>query len=490
MELVRLLAQVRYEMIQGTNRTEVGKVTNNTEDVRPGDVYVCVRGHETDGHLFAGEAAARGAAAIVTERREIRPRGVAVAAVPDARWALAAMSAASCGYPADRLFLIGITGTKGKTTTAWMVREVLRSAGVRTGMIGTIETDTGRRRFSSSHTTPESCRIQEYLKEMAEAGCTAAVMEVSSQALKLQRTAGICFQSAVFTNLGEDHISPAEHGSLEEYRQCKHLLFTQCETGIGNADDPFYGEMFARTECRKVTFGIRNRADFQATRAGRAEAEKAGLRFWLKGDGTPLYVPLPGIFNVYNALAATAVLSEMGIPMSRIREGLARIEIPGRMEQILLPDAGVVFLDYAHNGMSLAGALRTLKDYVEDRKKRFPQARLVAVFGCGGNRARERRYDMGEAAGRLADYTVLTSDNPRTEPPGEILRDIEEGMLRTSGLYEVVEDRRTAIRQVIRSRMPGDVILIAGKGHETCQEIGGLRIHMDDREIIEQSISR
>lgn len=295
MELIRLLSQVRYEVIQGTVHTRVEGVTNDTRDLRRGDAYVCIEGYGTDGHRFVPEAVEKGAAAIVASKEIACPPGVTVIRVADTRWALAAMSAAACGYPAEHLRVIGITGTKGKTTTAWMLRDILAREEGACGLIGTIETDTGLRRFPSTHTTPESCQLMAYFQEMRGTGLTSAVMEVSSQALKLERTACVPFCMGIFTNLGEDHIGPGEHASPEEYRWCKHLLFLQCETGLGNVDDPCYGEIFDRTGCRKVTFGTEEGADWRAVRIkGRDKGRALRHELWDRGQRGRIFYPASG----------------------------------------------------------------------------------------------------------------------------------------------------------------------------------------------------
>ena len=482
MRLSSLLARVRYRVIQGTTDREVKSVTNDTKAVQKDDVYICIEGYEQDGHRFAWEASERGAAAVVVSKMVVCPEDVTVIQVADPRCVMAEMSAASFGYPAEKLDIIGVTGTKGKTTTAWMIREILRKAGRRPGLIGTIETDTGLRRFPSIHTTPESCDLQRFLKEMIDAGCDTAVMEVSSQALKLQRTSGVFFKYGVFTNLGRDHIGPGEHADMEEYLQCKHLLFLQCETGVGNADDPAWEEVTDRCGCRKVTFGMKEGADYRAIGSkSSVRGGRPGMCFILEGRSGEIFLPLPGQFNVQNALAASAALLDYGIPMETVASAMRELYVPGRMEQIPSPEGCSIFLDYAHNAMSLSEALGTLRKYAPGR--------LVVVFGCGGGRSKERRYEMGETAGRLADHTIITSDNPRWENPEDIIADIVSGIRRTKGDYTVIQDRRQAVHYALKTRHYGDIILIAGKGHETYQEIRGIRYPMDDRELISRCMA-
>lgn len=504
MKLSQLLRQVTYRVVKGTKDMEIQALRCDSRLVGTGDVFVCIKGYETDGHMYLSEALERGAAAVIVQESCPRCRGqkrcfgcclpmegITVLSVPDTRYALAAMSAAYYGYPARELTVIGITGTKGKTTTAYMIREGLLAAGRRAGLIGTVEIDTGKRVFTCGNTTPESLQIQEYLREMADNGCDSVVMEVSSQALKLRRTAGICFAAGVFTNLGRDHIGPGEHADMEEYLQCKRKLFFQCGTAVGNADDACLARIWRGTPCRKVTYGIlrREKEHRHPTCGGRLPDYAAsdivytdtgsmlGVRCRVEGciEGE-LKLGMPGVFNISNGLAAAAALRAVRVPESVIFSALERVQVPGRMEAVPVPFDCRVFVDYAHNAMSLRQSLETLRDY--------RPARLVVVFGCGGNRSRERRFTMGETAGKYADFTVITTDNPRCEPPQAIMEDIEQGIKRTDGSYIIIEDREEAISYAIGTREPEDVILIAGKGHETYQEIQGVRYPMDDRELV------
>lgn len=509
MKLSHLLRQVTYRVVKGTKDIEIRALRCDSRLVEKGDVFVCIKGYETDGHRYLSEASARGASAVVVQESCPRCRGctpcsgccasiegLTVISTADTRRALAKMAAAYYGYPAEELRIIGITGTKGKTTTAYLIREGLLAAGHRTGLIGTVQIDTGKRVFSCGNTTPESLHIQEYLREMADNGCDSVVMEVSSQALKLQRTAGIFFAAGVFTNLGRDHIGPGEHADMEEYLQCKRRLFFQCGIAAGNADDACLFRIWKGTPCRKVTYGIvpweRESKDHRGGRgpAGGCMPDYAASEIVYTDDGDVLGVGcrvrglaagelrlgMPGLFNIYNGLAAAAVLGSLGIPESLLFQAFEKVRVPGRMEAVPSPKDCRVLIDYAHNAMSLAQSLKTLKNY--------HPARLVVIFGCGGNRSRERRFTMGETAGRYADFTIITTDNPRFEPPQDIIADIECGIRRTDGRYIVIEDRQEAVGCAVRMREPGDVILIAGKGHETYQEIQGVRYPMDDRELV------
>lgn len=482
MKLASLLTHITYQLLEGTVCVSVSGITNDTRNLKKGEVFVCVEGWRQDGHIFAAEAVKKGASALVVSHPVSGPWGITVLQTEDTRAALAFMSAAFYGYPAERMKVIGITGTKGKTTTAWMLQTILNHAGIKTGLVGTIATDTGIRRFPSSHTTPESCLLMKYLKEMEEAGCSCAVMEVSSQALKMKRTASIPFHTAVFTNLGEDHIGPGEHESPEDYRKCKHLLFLQCKTGIGNLDDPNYEEMFSGTDCKKITFSVREKADYRGIHVVTSGDEKGvGMFFEIEQRKGRFFLPMPGLYNVYNALAAAACAMELGVREEIIRSALSQVRVPGRMEYISEGEREGVFLDYAHNAMSLENVLKTLKSCTEGR--------IIAVFGCGGGRSRLRRSEMGEVAGRLADLTVVTSDNPRDELPEAIIQDIVKGIEKTKGKYCVIPDRREAVAWAVERKKPQDAVLIAGKGHETYQEIRGIKYPMDDRITIKKALS-
>lgn len=494
MKLSVLLTRLKYKIVQGTeeitmeeavniaDEIEAGEVTNDTRNMKAGDVFVCVEGAQKDGHLFAQEAAERGASAIVVEKEITAMPGVPVIKVTDSRYALAVMSAAYYGYPAEGMKLIGITGTKGKTTTAWMIWQLMTAAGLKIGLIGTIQIYTGAHVYTNHNTTPESCQIQAYLREMRDAGCTAVVMEVSSQGLKLQRTAGLFFEAGVFTNLGRDHIGPGEHADFEEYKQCKHLLFLACRYGIGNADDIYCQEMFAGTSCRQITYGLGAAADEQAFGISkRSGGGHLGIRYEARGLlDCSVELPMPGTFNIYNSLAAVVVCTLFGVPGRIMEEEFPRMRVPGRMEPVEgLLDASV-FVDYAHNAMSLASILKTVREY--------EAGRLVVVFGCGGNRSRERRFEMGRTAGQYADLTIITTDNPRYEKPEAVIQDIITGIKDTNATYKAIMDRREAVRYAIKNRQPGDIIIIAGKGHETYQEIKGVRYYMDDRSLALEAI--
>lgn len=417
---------------------------------------------------------------IVAERKVIVPEGVTLLLVPDTRYALAMLSAAYFDYPAEKMKVIGITGTKGKTTTTFMVKGILEHAGYKVGLIGTIETIIGERHIPASNTTPESYLIQEYFAEMVEAGCEVCVMEVSSQGLMMHRTAGIPFEIGIFTNLAPDHIGPNEHATFEEYASCKGLLFRQCRIGIANVDDVHFDMVMEGHTCELETIGFSEKADYRASDVelvGRPGY--LGVKYHVSGRlNMDVEIDVPGKFSVYNSLVAIAVCEHFKVSQEDLKEALKVVKTKGRIEMIKVSDDFTLMIDYAHNAMSLESLLETLKEYHPER--------LVCVFGCGGNRSRLRRYEMGEVSGRLADLTVITSDNPRFEDPQAIIEDIKTGMAKTDGAYVEISDRKEAIRYVIEHGRKGDVIVLAGKGHEDYQEIKGKKYPMDERVLIRE----
>ena len=478
MRLDKLLERLDYEVLQGTDQTEVTTLINDSRKAEKGSVFVCISGAVSDGHSYAADVAAKGAAALVVEHEVDVPEDVTVILVKDTRYALALMSAAYFGYPADKMKIIGITGTKGKTTTTYMIKSILDGVGHKVGLIGTIEAIIGEKHIPASNTTPESYTIHKYFAEMAEAGCDCVVMEVSSQGLMLHRTAGIPFEIGIFTNLGKDHIGPNEHKDFEDYKRCKGLLFQQCRLGIANVDDRYFKDVFKNATCRVETFGFSENADLRAENVKLVSRPGyLGVAYHVSGlMNFDVEIDIPGKFSVYNSLTAIAVCRHFQVPAEKIKEVLKQAKVKGRIEMIKVSDEFTLMIDYAHNAMSLESLLTTLKEYNPKR--------LVCLFGCGGNRSRDRRYEMGEVSGRLADLTIITSDNPRFEEPQDIIDDIKTGIGRTDGKYVEICDRKEAIKYAIANGQPGDVIVLAGKGHEDYQEIRGVKHPMDERVLI------
>ena len=480
MKLTQMLECLEYEVAQGSADIEVTELVNDSRKAGPGCVFVCISGAVSDGHSYVEDVTAKGAAAVIVERPVEAPEGVTVIHVDDTRYALALMSAAYFGYPAEKLKVIGITGTKGKTTTTYMVKSILEGVGHKVGLIGTIEALIGDKSIPANNTTPESFTIHQYFAEMVKEGCDSVVMEVSSQGLMLHRTAGIEFEIGIFTNLGEDHIGPNEHKDFEDYKRCKGILFTQCRLGIANVDDQWYEDVFQNATCKVETFGFSEKADLRATNVQHVSRPGyLGVNYHVSGlMDFDVEIDIPGEFSVYNSLTAIAVCRHFDVPEENIKKALKVAKVKGRIEMVKVSDDFAFMIDYAHNAMSLESLLCTLRDY-------HPK-RIVTIFGCGGNRSRTRRFEMGEVAGNLSDFTIITSDNPRFEEPQDIINDIITGIKKTDGKYVDICDRKEAIRYAIEHGKEGDIIVLAGKGHETYQEIRGVKYDMDDRVLIKE----
>ena len=478
MKLTYLLEKLEYEVVQGSDQIEITELTNDSRKVVEGSVFVCISGAVWDGHAYVKDVAEKGAVAIIVEKEVEAPEGLTVIKVKDTRYALALTSAAYFGYPADKLKVIGITGTKGKTTTTYMVKSILEGVGHKVGLIGTIEAIIGDKVIPAANTTPESFTIHKYFAEMVEAGCDSVVMEVSSQGLMLHRTAGIPFEIGIFTNLEEDHIGPNEHKDFDDYKYCKGLLFKQCNLGIANADDKWFEDVFKGATCKTETFGFGENADLRAVNVEHVSRPGyLGMKFDVKGlMDFDVEIDIPGEFSVYNSLTAIAVCRHFDVPVENIKAAIKVAKVKGRIEMVKVSDDFTLMIDYAHNAMSLASLLNTLRDY--------NPGRIVTIFGCGGNRSRTRRFEMGETSGNLSDFTIITSDNPRFEEPQDIINDIITGIEKTEGEYVAIIDRKEAIRYAIENGRSGDVIILAGKGHETYQEIKGVKYDMDDRVLI------
>ena len=483
MKLIKLLERLEYTCLQGEIDKEISGIVNDSRKVIEGSLFFCIKGAVSDGHTYALDVAKKGAAAIIVQEPVEVPESVTVIQVTDSRYAMALVAAAWYDYPAEKLHVIGITGTKGKTTTTYMIRSILEAAGHKVGLIGTIEAIIGDRVIPACNTTPESTTIQEYFAEMVKAGCDSVVMEVSSQGLMLHRTAGILFEIGIFTNLEPDHIGPAEHASFEEYLECKSRLFKQCKLGILNADDKHLEEILKGHTCQVETYGFSEKADFRATDTRLVSAPGyLGIDYQVSGKRNfKVEIDIPGKFSVYNSLAAIAVCDHYGVTDENIISALSQAKVKGRIEMIRVSDDFTLMIDYAHNAMALESLLTTLKEY-------HPK-RLVCLFGCGGNRSKSRRYEMGEVSGKLADFTIITSDNPRYEEPEAILADIESAISRTDGAYIKITDRKEAIAYAIHHGQPGDVIVLAGKGHEDYQEICGVKHPMDERVLIQEILA-
>lgn len=477
-QLKDLLENLEYTCLQGSLDKEIREVVFDSRKAGEGSLFICIKGAVSDGHTYAREVAEKGAAVLVVQDTVQVPGEVTVIQVENSRYAMACISAAWFDHPAEKLKTIGITGTKGKTTTTYLVKSILENAGHKTGLIGTIETIIGDEHIPAANTTPESYLVQKYFAQMVEAGCDSVVMEVSSQGLMLHRTAGFTFDIGIFTNIEPDHIGPNEHKDFQDYLHCKSLLFQQCKIGIFNGDDQHLDKLLEGHTCQVETFGFSPEADLRAENTHLVTGKGTlGIAYQVKGlMHFPVEIDLPGKFSVYNSLTAIAVCRHFGVTEENIQRALKNAKVKGRIEMVKVSEEFTLMIDYAHNAMSLESLLMTLKEYKPNR--------LVCLFGCGGNRSKLRRYEMGEVSGKLADLTIITSDNPRDEEPQAIIDDIKTGIGRTEGKYVEIIDRKEAIAYAIHHGQPGDIIVLAGKGHEDYQEIKGKKYPMDERVLI------
>ncbi|SFQ16679.1 UDP-N-acetylmuramoylalanyl-D-glutamate--2,6-diaminopimelate ligase [Lachnospiraceae bacterium XBB1006] len=476
--LKELVEGLEVTCLQGSLDTKIESLEYDSRKVTPGALFVCIDGTEVDGHAYAGKAVEAGCVALLVTKPVEVPQHVTVVLVKNGRQALAYASAAFFDHPAEKLKVIGVTGTKGKTTTTYMVRSVLEDAGIKTGLIGTIEAIIGEEHIPAKNTTPESFVIQSYFAKMVACGCKAVVMEVSSQGLMMHRTDGFTFELGIFTNIEPDHIGPNEHKDFAEYMACKGMLFKQCRYGIVNFDDPHTQEVLKGHTCEVLSYGFQEGADIRAVNVSlEKKPGYLGVAYDTEGLVKDHFaIDMPGKFSVYNSLAAMSICRHFHVDMDTMKKVLKTAKARGRVEKVETNRPFTVLLDYAHNAMALNSLLSTLKEY--------EPGRLVCVFGCGGNRSKLRRYEMGEVSGKLADLTIITSDNPRFEEPQDIMADIEIGMKKTDGAYCMIENRGEAILYAVSHAQAGDVIVVAGKGHEDYQEIKGVKYHMDDRELI------
>lgn len=467
--------------------TPVDCLTSDTRRlVGEHSLFVCIRGAVVDGHDFALRAYAGGCRLFVAERLLGLPVDALVVHVTDARRALARMSAAFYGYPARELTVIGITGTKGKTTTALLIRHMLEQNGIPAGYIGSNGVEFAGKFFPTANTTPESCDLHAYLRQMVDAGVKYVALEVSSQALYLHRVHGLEFPIAIFTNLSHDHIGGVEHPTFAHYRDCKRSLFTHHATGtvIANLDDPATPDMVAG--CRRlVGVSVEGEGDLVARDIALFRREsRLGVEFVVRhgGEEVAFALPMPGAFNVHNALCAAAVGLEAGLTPAQIAASLARISIKGRFEAIDVLDGVTFLIDYAHNGMSLRAALETLRLY--------HPSRLICLFGSVGGRTQMRRPELGAVANELCDLAILTADNPDFEDPAAVIADIAAAFTPDGCPYLVEPDRAEAIRMAVELARPGDIVLLAGKGHEDYQLIEGKKVPFDERAVLHECAAR
>lgn len=478
MKLRQLLSMVDYSVLCGDLDKDIVDVIYDSRKVTPGCAFVCLKGFNVDGHKFIDDAIKKGAVALIVEDEYDAPDGVTVVKTANTRVALAMMSVEYFDHPAKNLTTIAITGTKGKTTTVAMIRSILEKAGIKTATIGTLGIVIDNQIYKTNNTTPESYEIQQAMRKMVNEGCKAMVIEASSLGLKWHRTDGIMFDYGIFTNFSNDHIGAAEHKDMDEYLQCKSLLFKQCKVGLINRDDEMWDKVTNGHTCEIETYGFNADADIVAHDDSLiARPGYIGVHFDTTGNKQlSVDVAIPGRFSVYNALAAIAVTSHFDLSDKDILDGLNEVKVKGRVEAVPVVGEYTILIDYAHNALSMENILTTLKEYKPNR--------LITMFGAGGNRPKDRRYEMGQVSGRLSDLSVITEDNSRFEDVMDIIEDIKVGINKTGGDYVVIPNRVDAIRYCIENAQKGDIIVLAGKGHEDYQEIRGVKYHMDEREII------
>ncbi|HJC12113.1 MAG TPA: UDP-N-acetylmuramoyl-L-alanyl-D-glutamate--2,6-diaminopimelate ligase [Candidatus Agathobaculum intestinigallinarum] len=478
MKLQDLLKGVAVLESTAAPDTEINEVRYDSRAVRPGDLFVAIRGYATDGHQYIGKALEQGAAAIVCEEA---PAGVPAVVVENARRALAEIAANRFGHPADSMTMLGVTGTNGKTTTTYLVKHMLEDAGHKVGLIGTNQNLIGDEVVETERTTPESYELHALFARMRDAGCTHVIMEVSSHSLVLDRVHGIHFAVGAFTNLTQDHLD--FHKTMEEYRKAKALLFTISDKGVINLDDPAAGAMLADAKCPCLTFSCEKDAADLTAKNLKMHADGVEFVAATKGDLARVKLPIPGHFSAENALTALGIVLQLSMPLADAAKSLATATgVKGRVEVVPTDTDYTVLIDYAHSPDGVENVLRAVRG--------FARGRVVALFGCGGDRDRTKRPKMGKIAADLADFCIVTSDNPRTEDPKAIIDDILEGMKGTKTPMQVIVDRPEAIHWALAHAKKDDIIVLMGKGHETYQEVNHVKHHMDEREIVRDFFTR
>lgn len=475
MKLKELLQGLSILSATADLEMDISDVSYDSRAVKTGDLFVAMTGFAVDGHAYIKAAAAAGAAAVLCQKRPDEA-GIPYVQVADSRRALAVVGANFFHHPAEKMTMVAVTGTNGKTTTTYLLKAVLeQEAGAKVGLIGTNQNMIGDEVIPTERTTPESFEVQRLFARMKEAGCTHVVMEVSSHALVLDRVYGVPYAVGIFTNLTQDHLD--FHKTMEAYCDAKSILFQNCAVGVVNADDPWTERLLQDASCRIFSYGEKTAADLRAEETSLA-ADHVAFTAVTKDRRVPVRVNIPGGFMIYNTLDVLGAALALGIPLEQSAEALARVpHVKGRVEVVPTPGKDyTVLIDYAHTPDSLENVLETVRG--------FARGRTIALFGCGGDRDKTKRPIMGTIAAQNADLVVVTSDNPRTEEPGAIIADILPGLAGTKTPYVVVEDRVKAIQYCLDHAEAGDVIALCGKGHETYQEVNHEKHHMDEREIV------
>ena len=480
MKLSELFEEIKYTLIKGDMEIVINDIVYDSRKAHDGVLFMAIVGSELDGHDYIGDAIKNGAKGILVSKDVEIPEDVTIIKVENTRKLLSKLAMRLFKYPQSKLKTIAITGTKGKTTTSFMIKRILEEAGYKCGLIGTTGVYIGDRVYPAKNTTPESYETIKYMNEMVKKKMDYMVMEVSSQALKYDRVNNIIFDYGIFTNLTQDHIGENEHPDMEDYIQSKAKLFNQCNYGIFNIDDPHFYDMVGGGDATIETYGYDERADLKATNMNLIR-EKGFIGIELTTDGVvkdTFKISSPGKFTSYNAMAAILTCHLIGIDDEYIKKALTDFHVRGRVEAVHVSDDFSLLIDYAHNGASTESILSTIREY--------DPGRIVTIFGCGGNRSKDRRFEMGEMAGKYSDFCIITEDNNRYEEFDDIAKDILVGISKTNCEYIIIPDRKTAIKYAIENGKKGDIIMLIGKGHEDYKEIKGKRYPFDERVVIKE----
>lgn len=479
MKLNKILNNIDYKLIQGSIDLDIDDIRYDSREIVGNCGFVALKGIDHDGHNYINMAINNGAKCVFVCEDVKVDADVTVIKLKDTRKSLAYLSANLFENPGDKLIKIAITGTKGKTTTSWMIKSILERALEKVGVIGTMGTFIDGKLYKHNNTTPESYNVQKYLRMMVDSGCKFLIMEVSSQALKVGRVSNVYFDYAIFTNLSLDHVGPREHPTFEDYVKSKAMLFKQSKVGIFNGDDKFYFDMTNQANCKIYTYGSKGKQ----LRLGNVKyvnnKDFLGIKFIVSGimDGDIL-VSAPGIFSAYNASSAILLCKLLGVDNKIIQNGLKNFSVKGRCEIFNLRRGIKVIIDYAHNKISMESIIKTMKEY--------KAGRIVVLFGCGGGRSKDRRYELGYVASKYADFSIITTDNPRNDDIDDINKDIVKGIIDNGGEYIIIKDREEAVRYSIEKALDNDIIILMGKGHEEYQDIKGIRYEFSEKKIINE----
>ncbi len=483
MELSHILTRIEGLVLRGDIHTEVSTIEYDSRNIKPESMFIAIKGFKVDGHEYINDAIKSGASVVVVEENsydvESIPENITVVITKDNREFMALATCNFYNHPSREFKLIGVTGTKGKTTTTYMIKAILEKAGKKVGLVGTIANYIGNEAIPTERTTPESVDLQKLFRRMADEKVDVVVMEVSSHSLALKRVAGMTFDYAIFTNLTQDHLD--FHKTFDNYLRAKAKLFEVAKEGFVNCDDMYATRLMELATCPITTYGIDNNP-FVSARDIVITNSYSEFKLPFNKVITKIRVAIPGRFTVYNALAAICVCIRLGCSVENIIQALEVIKVPGRSEVVPNVRGFTILVDYAHTPDSLENIIKACKTYTKGS--------VICVFGCGGDRDRAKRPMMGEISGNLAAYTVITTDNPRTEKPEDIIAEIEEGIKRTKGKYKIIVDRAKAIEYALRKATKNDLVLIAGKGHETYQEVNGVKHHFDDREVVNEVLKK